>query len=483
MDKAQSPRSGKQPLEPSPNFQGDRPNIVLINCDDLGYGDLSSYGSAAIRTPNVDKLAESGVKFDSFYACNSLCTPSRFGLLTGRYPERVGLGSLLLARHIGPRTTAEDKTNWWSRFNDQYLRWWFVSYLSKLHFWDFWTLPEVLGIPEEEITIGEALQTAGYRTGMVGKWHLGEFPVYPEYNPVRHGFDYFYGVPHANNMRDFALYRNEECLSPDFAEMDQLTGLYTREAVQFIHESRNKPFFLYLAHTYPHTPLYASEKFRGKSMGGLYGDCVEEIDWSVGEVMCALEEDGLADNTLVIFTSDNGPSYNGSPGGLRGRKGQSYEGGFRVPMIAHWPKRIPARSVCSEPAMNTDLFPTILALAGLELPEDRIIDGKNIFGLLTSTEKRSPRDCFFFYHNKALEAVRMGKWKYIRDIDTMAWPIPLDKYWKSEGSITAPWLYNLETDPEESYNLKLEYPEILATMEAIFQQWNKDMKENPGGWK
>ena len=460
-----------------------RPNFIIINCDDLGYGDLSSYGSAAIKTPHVDKLAEDGVKFDSFYACSSLCTPSRFGLLTGRYPERAGLGSLLLATHIGPRTTAEDKSNWWSRFNDQYLRWWFVSFLSKFHFWDFWTLPEVRGIPEEEVTIGQALQAAGYRTGMVGKWHLGEFPVYPEYNPVRHGFDYFYGVPHSNNMRDFALYRNDECLSPDFTEMDKLTSLYTGEAVKFIHESNDKPFFLYIAHTYPHTPLYASERFRGKSMGGLYGDCVEEVDWSVGEVMRALEEDGLVDNTLVIFTSDNGPMYNGSPGGMRGRKGQSYEGGFRVPMIAHWPKGISARSVCSEPAMNIDLFPTILSLAGLETPGERIIDGKNILGLLTGTEKRSPSDCFFFYHNKELEAVRMGKWKYIRDIDTMAWPIPLDKHWKSEGSITAPWLYNLETDPEESYNLRLEHPEIVATMEAIFQQRNKEMKENPGGWK
>ena len=382
-----------------------------------------------------------------------------------------------------PEPSSEDKSSWWSRFNDQYLRWWFVSYLSRLHFWDFWAIPKVRGIPEAEITIGQALQTAGYRTGMVGKWHLGEFPVYPEYNPVRHGFDYFYGVPHANNMRDFALYRNEDCLSPDFTEMDQLTGLYTREAVQFIHESKDKPFFLYLAHTYPHTPLHASERFRGKSMGGLYGDCVEEIDWSVGEVMRALEEDGRADNTLVIFTSDNGPSYNGSSGGLRGRKGQSFEGGFRVPMIAHWPSRIPKGMVCSEPAMNIDLFPTLLSIAGLEIPEDRLIDGKNILDLLTGSGKRSPGDCFFFYHNQELEAVRMGKWKYIRDIDTMAWPIPLDKHWKSEGSITAPWLYNLEIDPEESYNLRLEHPEIQATMEAIYLEWNKDLKENPGGWK
>jgi len=460
-----------------------RPNIVIINCDDLGYGDLSSFGSESIQTPNIDKLAEGGVKFDSFYACNSLCTPSRFGLLTGRYPERAGLGSLLLAKHIGPRTTAVDNANWWTKFNDQYFRWWFVSYLSKLHFWDFGTLPELRGIPEEEITIGRALQTAGYRTGLVGKWHLGEFPVYPEYNPIRHGFDYFYGVPHANNMRDFALYRNEECLSPDFTEMDQLTGLYTREAVQFIHESKDKPFFLYFAHTYPHTPQYASKNFRGKSMGGLYGDCVEEIDWSVAEVMRALEETGVADNTLVIFTSDNGPGYCGSPGGLRGRKGQSYEGGFRVPMIAHWPKGITAKSICSEPAMNIDLFPTLLSLAGVDLPEDRVIDGKNILSLLTSNGKRDPNDCLYFYHNKELEAVRMGKWKYIRDIDTMAWPIPLDKHWKSENSLEAPWLYNLELDPGESYNLRREHPDIVEAMEAIYQKWQKSMKENLGGWK
>ncbi|MBK7453224.1 MAG: sulfatase [Anaerolineales bacterium] len=449
----------------------------------LVYGDLSSFGSESIQTPNIDKLAEGGVKFDSFYACNSLCTPSRFGLLTGRYPERAGLGSLLLAKHIGPRTTAVDNANWWTKFNDQYFRWWFVSYLSKLHFWDFGTLPELRGIPEEEITIGRALQTVGYRTGLVGKWHLGEFPVYPEYNPLRHGFDYFYGVPHANNMRDFALYRNEECLSPDFTEMDQLTGLYTREAVQFIHESKDKPFFLYFAHTYPHTPQYASKNFRGKSMGGLYGDCVEEIDWSVAEVMRALEETGVADNTLVIFTSDNGPGYCGSPGGLRGRKGQSYEGGFRVPMIAHWPKGITAKSICSEPAMNIDLFPTLLSLAGVDLPEDRVIDGKNILSLLTSNGKRDPNDCLYFYHNKELEAVRMGKWKYIRDIDTMAWPIPLDKHWKSENSLEAPWLYNLELDPGESYNLRREHPDIVEAMEAIYQKWQKSMKENLGGWK
>jgi arylsulfatase A len=467
----------------TPNLKPARPNVVLINCDDLGYGDLSSFGSAAIHTPNTDKLAEGGVKFESFYACNSLCTPSRFGLLTGRYPERAGLGSLLLARNIGPRTSAVDNANWWQKFLARTYYWWLARFMSRMHLWDFGPLPNVRGIPDKEITIGKALQTVGYRTGLVGKWHLGEFSVYPEYNPLRYGFDYFYGVPHANNMRDFALYRNYECLSPDFSDMAQLTGLYTREAVQFIHESKGQPFFLYLAHTFPHGPHYASDRFRGKSKGGLYGDCVEEIDWSVGEVMRALQEDGILDNTLVIFTSDNGPGNSGSPGIFRGRKAQSYEGGFRVPTIAHWPKEIPAGSVCSEPAMNIDLFPTILALAGVPLPEDRIIDGKNIIGLMTGTEKRDPNDCFFYYHNMELEAVRRGKWKYIRNINTMLWPIPLDKYWKSEAAKQAPYLYDLETNPQECYNLRREYPDIVESMEAIFQQHQKSMKENPGGWK
>ena len=189
---------------------------------------------------------------------------------------------------------------------------------------------------------------------MVGQWHLGEFPAYPAFHPMRHGFDSFCGVPHSTDMRDFALFRNEECLSPDFNEMDTLTGLYTEEALRFIGETGDKPFFLYLAHTYPHQPLHASERFRGKSRGGLCGDAVEELDWSLGEILGSLENRGILADTLVVFTSDNGPWYNGSPGPFRGRKGQSYEGGYRIPMIAHWPARIPRGTSCDAAAMNID---------------------------------------------------------------------------------------------------------------------------------
>jgi arylsulfatase A len=466
-------------IESAGLLMGSQPNILLINCDDLGYGDLSPYGCTAIATPNVDRLAAEGRRFTSFYACNSLCTPSRFGLLTGRYADRAGLGWVLGAKRSGPRYpgTKSAPVDMFDRFG-----WAFYRGLTRLHFMDFHTPPAVKGMPDNEITIGEALRSAGYRTGMVGKWHLGEFSVYPQFNPLRHGFDYFYGVPHSNDMKDFALYRNSECLSPDFSEMDQLTGLYTREALRFIEETDGKPFFLYFAHTYPHQPLHASERFRGKSKAGRYGDTVEEIDWSLGELVRLLDARGLVDRTLVVFTSDNGPWYNGSPGRLRGRKGQSYEGGFRIPMIASWPGVIPAGSSCDQPTMNIDWFPTCLTLAGLELPTDRIIDGVNILGLLTGEQEVMPHECLYFYHNESLEAIRVGKWKYIPKISTGVWPVPLDKFWKSAGSAQAPWLYNLETDPDESYNLKDDHPEIVEKMESIFQQWEQEMKDNPGGW-
>lgn len=470
---------GKDSPEKISSLESRQPNFVIINCDDLGYGDLPAYENTVIKTPNIDRLAQGGVRFTSFYACNSLCTPSRFGLLTGRYPDRAGLGWILLANRVGHRYPAQSV---WTDLMDRF--WWEIGkVVAKLGLMDFNTRTIKGGIPDKEITLAQALKPAGYRTGMVGKWHLGEFSVDPQYNPVRHGFDFFFGVPHSNDMKDFALYRNTECLSADFTEMDQLTGLYTREAIQFIRESNDKPFFLYFAHTYPHQPLHASEKFRGKSKGGRYGDTIEEIDWSVGELMRVLDESGRLTDTLVVFTSDNGPWYNGSPGKLRGRKGQSYEGGFRIPMIAHWPEKISPSRVCHAAAMNIDWFPTCLALAGVELPNDRVIDGKDISGLLTGVEQQSPHEALYFYHNESLEAVRAGKWKYIPIINTGVWPMPLDKVWKSAGSAQAPWLYDLDTDPQESYNLKDDHPEVIEQMQHLFQQWEETMKENPGGWK
>jgi arylsulfatase A len=466
-------------LQPLPGFSGAQPNIILINCDDLGYGDLPAYGNTVIATPNIDRLAQDGACFTSFYACNSVCTPSRFGLLTGRYAERAGLGWVLGPKRAGHRRPGPRSA--WVDFNDRI--WWeFLKVIASAGLMDYYRLA-ARGLPEEEITIADALRCAGYRTGMVGKWHLGEFPIYTEYHPLRHGFDFFFGVPHSNDMKDFALYRNEECLSPDFTEMDRLTGLYTREALRFIDDSAGRPFFLYFAHTYPHQPLFASERFRGKSKGGRYGDTIEEIDWSLGELMRALEEHDLVENTLVVFTSDNGPWYYGSPGGLRGRKGQTYEGGFRIPMIAHWPAHIPAGRVCPEPAMNIDWFPTCLALAGLQPPADRAIDGKNILGLLTGAETYAPHDCLYYFHNQSLEAVRVGKWKYIPQMNTYVWPVPIDRAWKSAGSANAPWLFDVETDPGESYNLKDDHPEVIAEMEKAFHAWEKEMKANPAGWK
>ncbi len=456
-----------------------RPNIVIINCDDLGWGDLPPYANTVLHTPHINQLAQGGVRFTSFYACNSLCTPSRFGLLTGRYPERANLGWVLGARRAGFRApTASRQADFWGWF------WWQVAkILTRLGLMDYNAEPKSRGIPEREMTIASALKTVGYRTGMVGKWHLGEFPIYPEFHPLRFGFDYFFGVPHSNDMKDFALFRNHECLSPDFTEMEKLTGLYTQEAIQFIQESEDAPFFLYFAHTYPHQPLYASERFRGKSKGGLFGDTVEEIDWSVGELTRVLQTCGKWENTLVIFTSDNGAWYNGSNGQFRGRKGQSYEGGYRIPMIAHYPKKIPQGITCDAPAMNIDWFPTCLALAGVTLPQDRVVDGKDISGLLTGQEKDSPHDTFYFYHNYTLEAIRVGRWKYIPRIHTYVWPMPLDKFWGSAGTAEAPWLYDLEADPQESYNLKDNHPEVIEEMRRKFREWETGIQKNREGWQ
>lgn len=455
-----------------------RPNMIIINCDDLGYGDLLPYDNTVMNTPNVNQLAQGGVKFTSFYACNSICTPSRFGLLTGRYPDRAGLGWLLL-----PNSNARFNLRNFFKYPRYAIGWEIYKLLSRIGLMDYHKIPKVKGIPANEITIAKALRGAGYHTGMVGKWHLGEFTHFPEYNPVHYGFDFFFGVPHSNDMVGFALYRNNECLSPEFTDLDALTGLYTREAIQFIEQSEGKPFFLYFAHTYPHQPLHASKNFEGKSKGGRYGDTIEEIDWSVGELVRVLQDRGLLENTLIIFTSDNGPWYNGSPGKLRGRKGQSYEGGFRIPMIAHWPDKIPAGMVCTEPAMNIDWFPTCLTLAGVDLPQDRIIDGKDISGLLTGCEKQSPHDAFYFYHNQSLEAIRVGKWKYIPKINTMVWPLPMDKNWESASVGERPWLYDVESDPQESYNMKDDHPDVIEEMKRKFREWEAQMQQNREGWK
>ncbi len=452
------------------NGNGGLPNIILINTDDLGYGDLGCYGSQAIKTPNIDHLAETGVRFTDFHSCDSVCSPSRAGLLTGRYPVRMKLDAPLNAENIPLKKNLVIK---------------FGHLMGSLGFVDLATEDGATGIDQKEITIAEALKEKNYRTGMVGKWHLGDYAVNPKHNPLNHGFDFYFGVPHSNDMAPFPLYRGRDQLEAEVADQSRLTGLYTEEALGFIKKSQGSPFFLYFAHTFPHRPLYASEQFKGKSEGGLFGDTVEEIDWSVGEILRTLKETGKDRNTLIMFTSDNGPWYQGSPGQFRGRKGQSYEGGHRVPFIANWQGKIRPGSVCDAAAMNIDIFPTLMNLTGLANPKDRIIDGRDISKLMFNQTDQSPHDAFYFYHHGDLEGIRMGKWKYIRTINHYVWPAPVNKKRGGMSVYTTgplPMLFNLDLDPGEAYNVATKYPEVGNKMLQQLQNWESSIADNREGW-
>jgi arylsulfatase A len=389
------------------------PNIVIIFTDDMGYGDLSCYGHPVIQTPNIDQMAAEGIKLTSFYAAAPVCTPSRAALLTGRYPIRN------LPNNLGPESTH--------------------------------------GLPESEVTIANILKEQNYKTMAIGKWHLGYGK--PELMPTGRGFDSFYGLPYSNDMilpwcpwlepeHILELYRDNEPIREIGFEQDSLTIDYTREAVDFIKKSKGEPFFLYFAHSMPHLPISTAKSFRGKSKAGLYGDVIQTIDWSVGEIMNAIKESGLDDNTMVIFASDNGPWQNvpdrmlqrgvepwhgGSAGLLRGSKATSYEGGFRVPGIVRWPGQVPSGLVSNEMATTMDLFSTIVKIAGGNLPSDREIDGGNILPLLKG-EGTTSRDQFFYLKGKRVEAVRDGLWKF--------------RYTKTAGIE----LFNLNVDPSEKYN-------------------------------
>ena len=463
------PEQMNNTIEKSAEFSGDLPNIIIINADDLGYGDLGCYGSQAIQTPAIDGLAEQGVRFTNFFACDSVCTPSRAGLLTGRYPIRMGFCYPLLAEDMTFKQAMVMKVG---------------DLSTKLGTLDMPTDKGPGGLHQHEITIAEALKVRDYRTGMVGKWHLGDYSINPDYNPKRHGFDFYFGVPHSNDMYPFPLYRNEEELEPNITDQTKLTRLYTEEAIKFIESSPDKPFFLYFAHTFPHRPLFASEPFKDKSEGGTFGDTVEEIDWSVREILTCLEKHDLDQNTIVMFTSDNGPWYQGSAGGLRGRKGQSWEGGQRVPLIVRWPAQISPGGIRHEPAMNIDLLPTCINIAGLTPPTDRIIDGTDIRELLVSPGSTLSDRSLFFYHIGELEGVRRGKWKYVRNINHYTWPMPVNKDWGNMSVYTEgplPLLFNLDNDPDESYNLINKYPAVGKDLANVISQWEKEMGKNPLG--
>ena len=463
------------------------PNVVVILADDLGYGDLGSYGARAIRTPNLDRLAAEGVRFTDFYSSASVCSPSRAGLLTGRYPVRTGISYVIFASEISPG----------HRFDLALAR--LGSRLGMSRFHDSY----VSGLPDSEITLAEALRLAGYATGHVGKWHLGDFSHDQRFLPNRHGFDFFEGIPHSNDEFPVAVWRNGEELTPNVGlDQERMTADFTRAAVEFIDLHRDQPFFLYLAHKDVHVPLFPSQRFRGQSAAGPYGDAVEELDWSVGEVLRALEERGLREHTLVVFTSDNGAWFHGSTHGLRGRKGMPWEGGQRVPMIASWPGHLPAGATVDAPAMNIDLFPTMLRLAGLGLPDDRVIDGRDLWGLMSGEDPSPPHEALLFFDDKVIDGVRSGPWKYYRYVDRYYWPVPLDK----PGSLTGrrmarysyvdersgrelrlyaddPMLYDLALDPGEAYNVAARQPDVAARLLGHIERWEQDWLENPRGWR
>jgi len=468
------------------------PNIVVILADDLGWGDLGVQGSGIIESPNIDQLGQQGMRLTDFYASAPTCTPSRAGLLTGRYPPRTGLASVLSAAGDSFARTLARRM---------------AVGAGKLGLTDMIGGGSVVqGLPLSEITIAEALKERGYATAAIGKWHIGDFTHFPQFHPSRHGFDRFFGYNVANDDWPIALWRDQHEIVADVGiEQSTHTREFTEEAVSFIRQWRDRPFFIYLAHKDPHQPFFPSPPFAGRSAGGPYGDAVSEFDWSVGEVMRALRETGVADNTLVIVTSDNGPWYEGSTAGLRGRKGQSYEGGFRVPFIAAWPGRIAAGAVADAPAMNIDLFPTVLAAAGLAVPTDRVIDGVDILPLLTGTPgvaESLARRPLYFFHEYDVEAVRVGDWKYIARNSHYTWPIPIDKndtvsgraansrdYYPADGSDPVPtlgsWpmLYDLARDDEEAYNVAKRHPELVRELDAQLAQWTRAFNAAPRGWK
>lgn len=428
------------------------PNVVILFADDLGYGDLGTYGHPTIRTPHLDRMAAEGMKLTQFYVGAPVCTPSRAALLTGRLPVRSGMAS------NERRVLFPDSKN---------------------------------GLPQREVTTAEALKEQGYATAAIGKWHLGHRP---QYLPTNHGFDSYFGIPYSNDMdrtpdaptdRDSTekivdapvfqdpkieyfnvpLLRDTTVVERP-AQQKTITKRYTEEAVTFIEEHQDEPFFLYLAYNLPHVPLFRSASFEGVSQRGLYGDVVEEIDWSAGQVLQALREQGVSENTLVVFTSDNGPwltfdEQGGSAGLLRGGKGSTWEGGVREPTIAWWPGTVEAGRVSPALATTMDLHTTALKLAGAEVPADRIVDGMDLTPLLKGTGE-SPRETVFYYRGEELYAVRNGPWK--------AHFITQAGYGDAPHPRETPLLFHLGHDPSEKYDVAAEHPEVLDEIRAIVRE-------------
>jgi arylsulfatase A len=419
-------------LEQPAFMTSDGPNVVIVFTDDQGYGDLGCYGSPYIDTPNIDRLARNGLRFTDFQAA-PLCTPSRAALMTGSYPARVGLEEEVLY-------PGDDE-----------------------------------GLHPDEVTIADCLSAAGYRTACIGKWHLGD---HHPFLPTDHGFDAYFGVPYSNDMRPdnyhgvdkhppLPLVRTDEVVAEE-PDQSQLTRRYTEEAIEFVENSAsgNEPFFCYLAHTMPHVPLFASEEFKGKSRAAIYGDVIEEIDYGVGRLVDTLESEGVADETLLIFTSDNGPAIDlgrdgGSAGPLRGGKRDPYEGGHRVPCVMHWPDTIPAGTVCRDLVSTMDILPTLASVAGVEdmLPADRVIDGHDCTALLSDPAgTASPRDTFA-YHDA------WGQFQAIREGGM--------KYYPADGE-----LYDLHAEVAERQDISTERPDVCERLSELAADFQRDIEQH-----
>lgn len=433
------------------------PNFIIIFTDDMGYGDLSCYGNRITKTPHIDRLAEEGILFTDFYAGASLCTPSRAALLTGTYPVRNNMA---------------------------------VNYRGECVCFPV----DEKGLHPDELTIAELLKQKDYKTAIIGKWHLGDQHVFL---PTRQGFDYYYGVPYSNDtgegrfkwrgnnqtydQPEIPLMRNETVIEQPVVQ-NTLTRRYTAEAVQFIEENRKDPFFLYYAHTMPHHPISASEAFLGTSKNGLYGDVIEEIDWSVGEILKTLEELNIRERTVIIFTSDNGAprTYDAASNGpFSGYKGSVMEGGFRVPMLVSWKGTFPGGKRTGAVASVMDLLPTIADIAAVELPGDRVIDGMSMVEILTRPEEAAtPHAYFAYYLMDQLKAIRVGDWKL---------HVPLDHYidmWAKDLGPRKARLYNLREDPGEQHDLSAVHRDTLEqmmVMAEVARRWIGDRNQHAPG--
>ena len=425
------------------------PNVIIIFTDDQGYGDVGVYGAAKFRTPHLDRMARQGARFTSFYVAAPVCTPSRAALLTGSHPVRVGLGRRVLFPYSNT------------------------------------------GLHPGEITLAELLKGQGYATAIVGKWHLGH---HRKFLPTRQGFDSYFGIPYSNDMGNH-WYSRENFMSPPTPilrderlieqqpDQNLLTRRYTEEALRFIRGNKDRPFFLYLAHSMPHWPLAASTRFAGRSELGIYGDAIEEIDWSAGEIFKALEELGIDRRTLVIFSSDNGASLRpwqrrgyrpGSNGPLRAGKNTTWEGGMRVPGIMRWPGSIPEGLVQDELATAMDVLPTVARLAGARPPRDRILDGKDIWPLMSGQDgAKTPHEAFYYYRDERLQAVRSGPWK-------------LHVYrpeWNDSAGNRKPLLFHLGNDIGERNDVAAGYPGVVERLQTLAERAREDLGDAATGRK